>query len=250
MVTGASQRESSSSSSRSRVSEQPAISREVTYGPTSERGHGQAAGRQDAGDFPVHQVNFDQWGAAHPVQEGEHGVAAPQWQVRDHRFDQQFGDFGGGRVRLAAAARLAVDADADLHFVVRQLESRPAGGRNRAGGQSHPQAAPVFVDPAGDRGHFGERAALFGAGSGDLFHQYGHSDAPPARGVEAVLDGDVVVRTNGLDLDFVARAGKRGGQLAGHLEVQHVTGVVLHDVQDAGAVVDLLGGDQHLVWYG
>ena len=37
------------------------------------------------------------------------------------------------------------------------------------------------------------------------------------------------------------------GELGGHLEVQDVAGVVLHDVQDAGAAVDRLGGEQHLV---
>ena len=37
------------------------------------------------------------------------------------------------------------------------------------------------------------------------------------------------------------------GQFGGHLEVQHVAGVVLDDVQHARAAVDRLGGGQHLV---
>ena len=61
-------------------------------------------------------------------------------------------------------------------------------------------------------------------------------------GVEAVLDRDVVVGDDRLDLDALAL-----GQVGGHLEVQHVAGVVLDDVQDAGAAVDGLGRLEHLV---
>ena len=38
-----------------------------------------------------------------------------------------------------------------------------------------------------------------------------------------------------------------GGEVRGHLEVEHVAGVVLDDVQDAGAAVDRLGRLEHLV---
>ena len=41
-----------------------------------------------------------------------------------------------------------------------------------------------------------------------------------------------------------------GGELGGHLEVQHVAGVVLDDVDDAGAAVDRLGRGQDLVGHG
>jgi hypothetical protein len=61
-------------------------------------------------------------------------------------------------------------------------------------------------------------------------------------GVEAVLDGDVVVHDDGLDLDVLG-----GGQLGGHLEVHDVAGVVEHDVQHARAAVHALRGREHLV---
>src|SRR5580658_1644867 len=66
--------------------------------------------------------------------------------------------------------------------------------------------------------------------------------APTPRGVQAVLDGHVVVDDYRLDLDAVL-----AGQVRRHLEVQDVAGVVLHDVQHAGAAVDRLGGGLHLV---
>src|SRR5256885_11818461 len=57
--------------------------------------------------------------------------------------------------------------------------------------------------------------------------------SPPARRPRAVLHRDVVVDEHRLDAyPFV------GGQLRGHLEVEDVAGVVLHDVQDAGTRVD------------
>ena len=57
------------------------------------------------------------------------------------------------------------------------------------------------------------------------------ADAAPAGRVERVLDRDVVVDEDRRDLDAV-RELDRG------LEVQHVAGVVLHDREHAGAVVD------------
>ena len=45
----------------------------------------------------------------------------------------------------------------------------------------------------GDVGDLGEAAALLGGGAGDLLDQHGDADSAPADGVEAVLDGDVVV---------------------------------------------------------
>ena len=85
----------------------------------------------------------------------------------------------------------------------------------------------------------GEVATLLGCGAGDLLDEHGDADTATAGGVQAVLYGDVVVGDDGLDRDPGV-----GGQLRGHLEVQHVAGVVLHDVQDARAAVDRGGGDE------
>jgi hypothetical protein len=66
--------------------------------------------------------------------------------------------------------------------------------------------------------------------------------AAAPRGVEAVLDGDVVVHDHGLDRDAVL-----GSQLGGHLEVHDVAGVVEHEVQHTGPAVDGLRRRLHLV---
>jgi hypothetical protein len=68
------------------------------------------------------------------------------------------------------------------------------------------------------------------------------SAAPPAGGVQRVLHRDVVIDQHRLDLHALV-----GRVLGRQLEVEHVTGVVLDDVHDAGAGIDGLGGGQHLI---
>src|SRR5207245_6194658 len=80
------------------------------------------------------------------------------------------------------------------------------------------------------------------AAAGDLFQKDGHAHAATPGGVQAVLDGDVVVGDDRVDLGALAT-----GQLRGHLEVHDVAGVILDDVQDAGAPVDGRRRPRHLV---
>ena len=87
-----------------------------------------------------------------------------------------------------------------------------------------------------------KRRARRRRGAADLLRQHGRAHAAAAGGVEAVLHGHVVVDRHAGDLDAV---GLR--QLGGHLEVQHVAGVVLDDVQHARAAVDRPGGGEHLI---
>ena len=57
-----------------------------------------------------------------------------------------------------------------------------------------PMLRALPIDLAGDLGDRGQVAALLGGRAGDLFEQDGAADAAAPGGVEAVLDGDVVVR--------------------------------------------------------
>ena len=98
------------------------------------------------------------------------------------------------------------------------------------------------VDLAAELGDLGERATLLGRRAADLLREHGDADAAAAGRVEAVLDRDVVVDDDRLDLDALAL-----GQLGRHLEVQDVAGVVLDDVQHAGAAVDGFRRLEHLV---
>ena len=65
--------------------------------------------------------------------------------------------------------------------------------------------------------------------------------APPRR-VEAVPHSDIVVDDHRGNLDPVGLA-----QFGRHLEIEHVAGVVFHDVQNPGAPVDRPGGGLHLI---
>ena len=145
----------------------------------------------------------------------------------------------------SAPAGLAVDADAELHLLGPDLEDRPVRRRRRARGQSDAEAAPLRVHLARDPGDLGERPAGLGLCPGDLLDENGDADAAATRGVEAVFDGDVVIRQDGLDLDSLVFR-----QLGRHAEVEDVAGVVLDDVDDTGAAVDGLRRGEHLVGNG
>src|SRR3954453_567955 len=183
----------------------------------------------------VDDVELDQRRAAHPVDEGEHLVALLVRDVVDDGIREALDDLRRGLELHALAARLAVDADADLHLVGPEREVRLAGRRRDARRERHAHAAALVVDVAADVPDVLERLALLGRRAADLLREHGHADAAPAGRVEAALHGDVVLRDYRHAPDAL-RLRHRGG----HLEVDDVAGVVLDDVQDAGDAVDRL----------
>ena len=129
----------------------------------------------------------------------------------------------------------------DLDLVVGQVERRRARGGHDARGKGQAHRLPGRVDPFGRRRHVGQRGTGLRMRAGDLLEQHGHADAPSAGRVQRVLDRHVVVGDDRGDLDVA------GHELRGHLEVEHVAGVVLDDVQDTGPAVDRPRGGLHLV---
>src|SRR5699024_2976739 len=123
-----------------------------------------------------------------------------------------------------------------------EIEGGFAGVRHGAGAQGHPHRAHVLGHPGGDAVHCLQVVAAFGGRTGDLFHQHGAGHASAPGGVQGVLHGHVVGDHHRLDRDVL-----EFGQFGGGLEVEHVAGVVLHDVQDAGTTVGGLGGGLDLV---
>src|SRR6266516_2900772 len=188
-------------------------------------------------DAPVDHVQLGERGAAHRVDEHQHALARGEPQVLDDRPGDPVGELVAGLHLDALAARLAVEADADLDLVVAQVEGGRAGGRHGARAERQPHRADVVDQPLGQVGDAVEVGALLGLGAGQLLEQHGPADPAPALGVERVLDGHVVVDGDAGDLLAVV-----AGQVGGHLEVHDVAGVVLDDVQHAGAAVDPVGG--------
>ena len=135
-----------------------------------------------------------------------------------------------------------MNSDAHFDFGVGQLERRVTDGGHGARRQRDAHAAGCGVDAPRDIGDVGQALALLGGGARDLLDQHSRADTAPARGEGAVLHGDVVVDDDRFDGDALGI-----GEFGGHLEVHHIAGVVLHDVQHACAAVDVLGGLQHLV---
>ena len=126
-----------------------------------------------------------------------------------------------------------MDADADLNFVVSEREAVLSGGGDGARGDCHAHRADIFDDVLGTCFDLGERGALFGTRSCDLMDEDRAGDAAPARRIEAVLDGDVIVDDDVVGMNaFLLRHVDR------HLEVQDVARIVLDDGEDSR-----LGGD-------
>src|SRR5919198_626708 len=210
--------------------------------PDQVPGHPHAALVQQPGHVPVDHVQLGQRRPAHRVDEQQRLLALVEAEVLDDRPGEAV-DQLVGRLQLdPLPAGLAVDADADLDLVVAELEGGLPGRRHRAGGERQAHGADVGVDVTRQRGHRGQVPALLGPGPGDLLHQHGAADPAAALRVQRVPDGHVVVDHHALHLDAGVAA-----EVGRHLEVHHVAGVVLDDVQHPGAAVDLLGRPLHLV---
>src|SRR6266849_6421188 len=73
-------------------------------------------------DLAIDKVELEQRRAAHAVDEDEHLAAVLRLQIRDHGLEHHVDDLARSAKRSAPAARLAVDADAELDLPFGQVE--------------------------------------------------------------------------------------------------------------------------------
>src|SRR5918997_6484344 len=153
----------------------------------------------------------------------------------------------GGLHLFALNTRLAVDAYTDLHLVVGDIEDGLAALGRGAARERHTHRTDVAVDPLCQLLDAGKIPAVVRGGAADLVYEDGAGDTAPPAGERRVLDGHVVVGDHVVGLYPL-----RLGELARHLEVEHVARVVLDDVEDPRTAVDGLGRLEHLVrgWAG
>ena len=135
-----------------------------------------------------------------------------------------------------------MDADTQLDLVVGEIERGTPGGRHRARCQGQTHGASIVGDALPELGKLRQVIALLRGSTGDLLHQHGDADTPAAGRVERVGHGHVVCSQHRGHLDAFGAC-----QFGGHLEVHHVAGVVLHDVQDTSTTVDGDGGGEDLI---
>src|SRR5690606_22924632 len=143
--------------------------------------------------LPVGDVELDLRGAAHPVDEEEAAVAGLEGEVLHHALEEHGDHLIGGLQLHPLPAGFAVDADADLHLVLGQLEGGLAAVGVGAGGQGHPHAPAVGVDPLQEGLELLQVVPFFSRGPDDLLGQHRQAHPAPALGVEAVLHGHVVI---------------------------------------------------------
>src|SRR5690606_17689418 len=208
-------------------------------------GDGNAALLKNLGHLAVHDVQFDERGAPHAVDKRQNLVALLEGQVAEDGLHQHLDDVVRRLDFHALAARLAVDADADLHLVLAQFKCRLTCRGYHARGQRHAHAAHVRVDALAQFGDALQVVASLGGGAADLLGEDGAAHAATASRVQAVLYSHVVVDDDARHLDALCL-----GHFGGHLNVHDVAGVVLDDVEHACAAVDGLRRLQHLVGCG
>ena len=127
VVTGASHSDSNSSSSAVSVSDAPAISSEVVWLPTSQRLTSQALRAQALRGELVQQVQLDQRRAAEAVDVQQHRRPAASCRSLSSGSSSSATMSSAGITRSPVAARLAMDADADLHLRRADVERGRAG---------------------------------------------------------------------------------------------------------------------------
>src|SRR5919112_6211603 len=196
-------------------------------------------------DVGVGDVELHKGRAAHAVDHHGHlGAGEVDGVAQDP--GQHFVDDLVSRLDvLALDARLAVDAHADLHLVIADVEDGLSTLRRGATRERHPHRAHVGIDALGKLLDACEVFTVVGRCAADLVHEDGACYAAPPARVRGVLDGHIVVGDDVVGLYPFGLA-----ELPCHLEVEHVARVVLDDVEDPGSAVHGLARLEHLVWGG
>src|SRR6266566_5976929 len=206
--------------------------------------NGNILAMQNSGEFVGNDIEFDQRGPTHAIDKGQHTFTSFQAKVIDDGDGKHFCHFSGGRELNTTAARFAMNANANLHLVITDFKGRLASRRNGAGSKSHTHTATLAVHLLRQGSHLFQGGARLSQATHDFLEQYGNTNAAPASSIEAILHRYVVIGDHACDLNPFSL-----GQLSCHLEVQHVTGVVLDDVEHAGTAIDGACRGKHLIWH-
>ena len=243
--TGASHQRVSSSSSRRSVTEKPGHLEARDVVPDERAPDRDALPAEDPGDAVERDVQLDERRAAHPVDEREDGVAALT---------------GRGRTTIGDTSHSAMSSTG-ASFSRRRPgspwmpmpTSTSSSGRSNVGvpaaGTTHEVSARPIERP------WSLTLVAVAATSA--------SDPPASAWAPAIFSSRTVTPTPRRPAVYseswtatsslvttVATSMSPADELGRHLEVQDVAGVVLDDVQDAGAAVDGAGGGLHLVRHG
>src|ERR687898_1535178 len=197
---------------------------------------------QYVGDVGVGYVELHQRRAAHAVDHHGHLGAREVNGVAQDLLQHLIDDLVRRCDLLALDAWLTVDADADLHLVIANIEDGLPTLWWGATRERHPHRAHVGVDAFSKLLDTCEIFPVVGRCAADLVHEDGACDAPPPACVGRVLDGDIIVGHDVVGLDPFCLA-----ELPCHLEVEYVARVVLDDVEDPGPAVHGFARLQHLV---
>src|SRR5579885_1276876 len=107
--------------------------------------NGNIIAAQNLSECIGNDIEFDQRGPAHAIDKGQHTFTSFEAKVFDDGGGKHLCHFSGGRELDTTAARLAMNADANLHLVFAQFKGGLASRRNGAGSKGHPHTATLVV---------------------------------------------------------------------------------------------------------
>ncbi|KAG7666539.1 hypothetical protein KSW81_002818, partial [Nannochloris sp. 'desiccata'] len=132
----------------------------------------------------VEHVELSRGRAAEAVDHQRHPVTRSEGQVVRHRIEQDLGDLVRALDLGTLAPRLAMDADADFHFIVANVEDRRALGGRNAAGERDAHRADIGVHLLRHGLHLRQALAFLGGGTAGLHHEEIARHAAAADGVE------------------------------------------------------------------
>src|SRR6266487_462539 len=177
-------------------------------------------------------IQFDQWCAAHTIDERKDLLTRLKTQVFDDRSSKHFSNFGGRSKLDTATPWLTMNTDADLHLIFTQFKGWFASSRDSTGVKGHTHTAALFVDFARQCRDCAERCTCLCQATNDLFKQNGNTHTTSARGIQTILHSHIIIGHHAGNLNSFS-----GSQFRGHLEIQYVTSVIFDYMQYTGTTI-------------
>ena len=193
-------------------------------------------------------------GGAQAIQDDGDALRVVGRRLGQDAVDQDPGNLGGRPQVILAYAGLPVDALADLHLALGNVEQRCRLARQRAATEAHGHGARALVGLLGDADEVVERDAGCRSGTGGLEDHEGAHVAATLLLLFGLGGRDVIGDVEGAAIDALPNKA-----VAGHVEVHLVARIVTADDEDAPTVVDgasdpqdVLGGrrGEHVAHHG
>ncbi len=155
---------------------------------------------QDAMQGIEHDIQFDQRRSSHAIDHSQDLITCLEAQVFDDGSSKHLGYLECRGKLSTPAPRFAMDANANLHFVLTQLEGGLARRWHSTRSQGHTHAAPLLIHLPRQRRYLGQGGTRLRQPTYNLLQQHCDADTTPPRRVQAILHCDIIIGDNTLHI--------------------------------------------------